>query len=560
MNRKETLGRLLLTLLTAFVMVAGAFVAAVPSFMDESETSDAVAVRELDEQTRVGGEAPSSAYTEEPAITLIEQANREAISNNPDPMVEESPYTRISKPEVQSNSMFEETPAQPDRGTRAASIDAGGPYGTISDPLYEGEAVNFDATFTGDDPALYQFRWEVTGDGVYDGPGTGDGWGAYGEMDYDHTYLDNNVGDVTVQAWDGSWTTMDYYQSMWKYDDTYSVNVGGYYTYTYGNQFTVQSHDITVDRLGGFKQQYWASPYPYMPYYIYNVRLWTTGGTLLGQTGALYPADGAWAWGDIPDVTLTAGSSYIVAWHCEPESTTVYPYYYPHIGTYTADAPDNDEVTWDGYRYYPGSDVFPTYGPYTGYAWFCDIDYYWEVATENVVEDTATVFVDNVAPIVINPQASVSQGLEGSDVSFIGSFIDPGLDDDWEYRWDWGDGTTSDWRSVSKYSGGIDVLVLHAWQMAAYGQDAVDQVTAALGSYATSVDLYDYGPIGENAAPELEFLLQYDVILVSLDYYISAGLGEDMGDVLADYSDTVRAGGFAGGVVQMTFNQIEVVP
>jgi hypothetical protein len=46
MNRKETLGRLLLTLLTAFVMVAGTFVAAIPTL--SVEDAGPVDVRELD--------------------------------------------------------------------------------------------------------------------------------------------------------------------------------------------------------------------------------------------------------------------------------------------------------------------------------------------------------------------------------------------------------------------------------------------------------------------------------------------------------------------------------
>jgi hypothetical protein len=324
---------------------------------------------------------------------------------------------------------------------------------------------------------------------------------------------------------------------MWEYDDTMDVYVGGYYTYTYGNQFTVGSHDITVDRLGGFKQQYWASPYPYMPYWIYNVRLWTTGGTMLGASGALYPADGAWAWGDIPDVTLTAGSSYIVAWHCEPESTTTYPYYYPHIG---GDSPGAaPEITWDGYRYYPGSDVFPTYGPYTGYYWFCDIDYYWEVVVPNTIEDTASVFVDNVAPIVINPQASVGQGQEGSEVEFTGSFLDPGLDDDWEYRWDWGDGTQSAWIPVSKFSGGVRVLWLHTYS--GYEDQIMDDLAAEMGSALIRQEEYDCGPLGNNDAPELDYMNQFDVIIIASNYIPSA----DVGDRLAEYC---AAG---GGVVEL---------
>jgi hypothetical protein len=553
MNRKETLGRLLLTLLTAFVMVAGAFVTAIPTLTVEENAPGVVDVRELDEETRVIGEAPISANTEIQGQSLIETTNEEIVSNDPDPMIEVNSATTRPAQEAKANTIFSE----PDRGTRSATVEAYGPYGTQSDPKYEGEIINFDSDVVGGINDDYRFRWEVTGDGIWDGPGAGNGWGAWGETAYDHTYLDNNVGTATVQAWDGTWTTTNYYTSMWQYDTTMTCNVGGYYLYTYGNQFTVLDHDITVDRLGGFRTSYWAYPYPQMPYYIENIRLWTTGGAMLGQTGALYPADDSWAWGDIPDVTLTAGQSYIVAWHCAPESMS-YPYYYPHIGTYMTDVPDNDEVSWDGYRYRYGSDVFPTYGPYSYYAWFCDIDYYWEVTVENTIEDSADVWVDNVAPIVINPQAVPSVGQEGYDVGFTGSFMDPGLDDDWEYRWDFGDGTFSPWFSVNKYSGGARVLFLHCMGAGpSYGFEDLEEGLLDMGPFITQLDSWDYGPTGENTVPDLDYLLQYDVIVVGTNFYNNNN--DEVGDRLADFSDVKGLQG-SGGVIIMAFGHYGADP
>jgi hypothetical protein len=563
MNRKETLGRLLLTLLTAFVMVAGAFAVALPTLTTEVETPASVDVRESDMETRVAGEAPASAFTTETqGNTITERQISE--SSIPDPMVMEIPETGPTARTERTGTATTEPQTPSSSGTRAATVEAYGPYGTMTDPLYEGEAITFESDVIGDINDNYQFRWDVTGDGVFDGPGAGAGWGAWGESDFDYTFLDNNLGVATVQAWDGTYTTTNYVGNMWEgYDMT--CNVGGYYSYTYGNQITIGDNDIIVDRIGGFKAQYWASPYPYNPWYYYNLRLWTTSGALLGQTGALYPADGDWAWGDIPDVTLYSGQSYIVAMHAEPLSTSTYPYYYPHVGSYYYDLQidDDDAMSFDGYRYYPDHDVFPSYGPYSNsYAWFVDIDYYWEVVVENVIEDTADVWVENVAPIVINPQAVPTTGVEGSGAGFTGSFMDPGLDDEWFYRWDWGDGTQSEWRKVNKYSGGARVLFLHCLGQPSgggYGMGTLFEDLQDLGPFITQLDEWDYSPApyGSDSVPELDYLLQYDVVVVGSNYYNSHNA--EVGDLLADFSDIKGAQG-SGGVITMSFSWYSVDP
>ena len=62
--RKESIGRLLLTLLTAFIMVAGVFVAAVQTWSTTTQPGDKpnqLAESELDIETRETGDAPVSA-------------------------------------------------------------------------------------------------------------------------------------------------------------------------------------------------------------------------------------------------------------------------------------------------------------------------------------------------------------------------------------------------------------------------------------------------------------------------------------------------------------------
>jgi hypothetical protein len=64
--RKESIGRLLLSLITAFIMVLGAFGAAVTSFSQmEQPDVPLAAENELDEGTREIGEAPISADIQE---------------------------------------------------------------------------------------------------------------------------------------------------------------------------------------------------------------------------------------------------------------------------------------------------------------------------------------------------------------------------------------------------------------------------------------------------------------------------------------------------------------
>lgn len=545
-------------------MVAGVFVAAVHTNVPVSEQpDDHLAASENDLRTREIGETPISANIAEPTSELTEGTNT---------VVEPQDHNIIEAPGLPTNLPEREvTPTastEPVRETRGASVEAYGPYGTKDDPKYEGEPILFESDIVGGSNMDYRFRWDVTGDGLWDGPGAGpDGWGAWGETDLDHEFCDNSMGDVVVQAWDGTWTTTNYYGQGWAgYDMT--QNVAGYYTYTYGNQITMQK-TVTVDRIGGYKSYYWwAYPYPYIPYFYENLRIWTTGGTSLRQTGPLYPADASWAWGDIPDIELTAGTSYVVSMHARQEYTS-YPYYYCHPGTYKTDAPDNGLWDWDGYRYYWAHDVFPTYGPYSSYAFFVDLDVYWEVTVENVIEDTAPIWVDNVAPTVIDPQATVTVGQEGSEIEAVGWFDDPGTCDEWWYRWVWGDGTMTDWFKVNKFDGGARILFIHAY-LTSYSQPVIDDIVAELGPFATIFDTFDYGPLGESAPPPLSTMLQYDLILTGNDYYVYDA-AETLGDRLADFMDDGGAvvaltfangfppgGGIAGRFIDDEYNPVEI--
>jgi hypothetical protein len=214
---------------------------------------------------------------------------------------------------------------------------------------------------------------------------------------------------------------------------------------------------------------------------------------------------------------------------------------------YDLDLDDDGALSYVGYRYYYNGG-FPRYGPYQNYAPCVDLGYYWTETTPNVIEDTPDVWVDNVAPIPMFADATPDVGTEGTPVTFTGALYDPGSADTWEYRWDFGDGEVSDWMPVRLIGGTGSVLILHSWQLSWYGQTCIDDITAALGGFAEVVDTFDFGPVGENKAPELSLLMDYDVVLVSMDYFIfDLSIENDLGDVLADYSD------LGGGVVPMCF-------
>jgi hypothetical protein len=87
----------------------------------------------------------------------------------------------------------------------SAEVDAGGPYGTQEDPYCVGDYIVFQADIIGGDEMNYKIRWDITSDGVFDGPGSApEYWGDYGESDLPYVFMDPFIGQATVEAWDGS--------------------------------------------------------------------------------------------------------------------------------------------------------------------------------------------------------------------------------------------------------------------------------------------------------------------------------------------------------------------
>src|SRR3989442_7755441 len=177
------------------------------------------------------------------------------------------------------------------------------------------------------------------------------------------------------------------------------------------------------------------------------------------------------------------------------------------------------------------------------------IDFRWTepLISPDVATATASLFIQNVAPIVSNIRSSPTPGLEGSPTSFLAQFSDLGLNETWQFRWKFfyppSGWTTGPWTDVSKFNGGAKVLLLHTF--AGDGTTLRNSVATTCGNFCTAIDAYDFGPTGVNTVPPLSTLLKYDVILVGTNYFNTHMV--EVGDKLADYMDA--AGSSGGGVI-----------
>jgi PKD repeat protein len=394
-------------------------------------------------------------------------------------------------------------------------LNAMGPYGTHDYPYYEGDTVPFSAKILHGNPADYMFRWDVNEDGEFEGPGSAPYfWGAFGETDYSHQYLDDFYGDAKVQAWDGiSMKEISGAGDIWGGSTFEQYLAGGYYA-THGLKFTV-NQDITVDQLGVYREYY--------PYQYYNIRLWTESGTLLRQVTNLTTPNYSWSWFSISPISLSAGNTYIVS---------------VGIRGYYQSGADNPGMTPDGvidpqgWVYYSNSPyAFPSNYNGNSPLPLVDINYSYSYLVPDPLEDLADVWVENVAPDIINVIATTNPGYEGIPVDFTASFEDPGLDDTWEYRWDFGDGTVSDW--IMGHSGQAKILLATTWRV--QNKNIIPELDAELGDFDLLIDTWDWGS-GYSGVPDIQKLLEYDVVVVAENYFAYENR-DPMGDVLANYSD-----------------------
>ena len=445
-------------------------------------------------------------------------------------IAEDNPVQAAPSQQTESGGRIEVTDVQPAQGTRApGSVDAGGPYG--GPDTYEGTELTFTATV--DDPVLIFFRWDIDCDGMWD-----TGWRLSVTMSDSITIEVNDdlYCDISVEAWDGiSMTT-----------EIISGDVMGgwtsFQTYVYprinGYQF-IAKQDLTINSLGWYRASY---SLPYRRLILWDFDTQTEVAICTPPNVAF-----SWNWCSIAPVTLGQGKKYIMGMDKLYEG---YPYYIPITSWANIDA-DTDEyellcrsMRWiyDGYG-------MPNYGCYVDYHVLLDFTWMWTKTVLETVSDTAFAEVNNVAPIVYNVQTNPSVAYEGTSTGFTVQFEDPGLDDDWWYKWHWGDGTETDWMPIKKLGGGAAVLILHT-HVAGDMDSWLPAFRTQCGAYCYQIDERRYGPYGSpaNTAVPYEEMLLYDVVIVSGNYIIPVGTAHAQGDELADYMDT------GGNVITMEFS------
>jgi hypothetical protein len=526
--RKESIGRLLLSIMTVFVMVAGVFAAAVLNnavTWEDGTSSDTIAPSELDNKEGGVGEAPTSANSRD---------NTEVIPSN---LIEKTPDTS-TQPLLPGEGSAKETPgssqrsstdttAPEPRGTRIAPgayVDAGGPYGTPADPLYEGDPTFFIANIYDDDIANYEFRWDIDDDGEYDTD-----WDS--SPFYFHTFTDDHVGVARVQAFDGTSTTVTK-TGIPLQEDTTMNDVRywpGYATVTWAWEFET-SQDIRITDLGFYRD---GNIYGYLgsaPEYVYKMTIWDSSQNRileLSNPSGFPSVDYSWNWFSVSPYTLPQGT-YRVS--CNAYTSGSYENLFPGVG-HPGTSPDG--IVDMNARWVIWDDQYP-------YLWdgdwglpALDFKYEYDEVTEVYLEDTAEVNVLNVAPIV-SGATSVPSGAElpeGSPVEFTASFTDPGVADTWEFRYIWGDGEVSDWVSIPKYSFAEpvnNVLYYCDYDTGDYGRRALDDI---------GLSYTDVGSSESQLVSELESGTDWDLAVVqNPNYYWSSSTL----DALDDY---VQAGG-----------------
>jgi hypothetical protein len=552
--RKETTARLLLSLFTAFIMVAGALGAALPAltqdWVGEESTLPSVvdeAASEQELEMSGTGDAPVSAGTSEIKDTVIsledlmntEYAGIPGVAPLPEQDTDELEED-IEEPE--------EPPIHIEHGSRSPdTVDANGPYGTGIPfaPKYEGDPIMLEAFIEPEDEQEnYKFRWDADGDGKFDGPGDAvdDFFGEDGENTLSWTFYDDYQGVALVQAWDGSWT--------WITDDGNIMDEGDYDSHwwwpghssmTWGYEFEV-TKDSQIDELGIFR----SSSYPYS---YYNIRIWDDTPSVIGYINYPSSSRNSWRWHSLSTpVDLYAGNTY-----------TISAYIYSFWGQMPMmDDPGDTEdgIVVLGDVVYGDYNVFPTI--VASSAPYPMIDFHYEATYPypNVLSDTADVLVWNREPTAFGASVTPSSTNEGEMGSeFTGWMVDLGLEDDWEYQWDFGDGQLSGWYPIDTWTGGIRCLLLHTFEYDTH-EEVMEWLEEAIGDrWLVRLDHWSLMDTSATAndIPTLDDLLPYDVVIFGVNYAwlipdLQDELKEETGDVLAEYADA------GGGIVQTMYS------
>jgi PKD repeat protein len=333
----------------------------------------------------------------------ISMDSEELISAD-EPEIEEEPINPISY-----------GPGDPEPLGNSVEVDALGPYGTPASPYYEGDTIDFQADIIDGNETDYYYRWDVDNDGLWetffkDSP--------KGDYNYSYTFLDDYNGQAKVQAWDGvSYISVTGNGTI--FNESLPTRIDETVNYrTMGFRFTPHQ-DITVLQMGAFNESYIR---------IYNIRLWTGGGSLLSQILDPLVPNGAWEWFNNVPLALYAGNDYIISIGFQGREVPA---------TRNPGKTPDEVIEPTESRFYYGSWGFPLYSGGETFLPLVDIryEYYYQ---HDSIEDYADVYVENVPP---TPDAGADIiTMVGDRIDFFGSFYDPGLFDTHDILWNFGDG------------------------------------------------------------------------------------------------------------------------
>jgi hypothetical protein len=407
----------------------------------------------------------------------------------------------------------EDSALRDSHGTRIAPgtwIDAGGPYGTPDDPLYEGWTQTFSPTMHVDDPNNYDWRWDI-----------GDGWTDWSSSpDYTTTFTDNPKGEAKVQAWDGTQTVVPEFGKPLDETDNIYMYAGNYDEVVFGYRFVplVDCQVVSLGRLHSTLDDI---------YECDAVYLWDESNPSTPLATAAPSQAYGWVWTSVTPVDIYAGQAYRVSFSVEME-----PWGYIRARNNPRDADGVINVDETVYKFnardvYPDS---PNGGGNTYYVPCVDIEWRVNRYYPEYVEAAAELFVQNVAPIV-TVTADPDTGLDGEAVRFLAEMSDPGLDDQWWYRVDlgWGFG---DWVMVPNYLFPLgkpnNILIYYD---GAAGRDYATQALNHIGLTYTLVSQ------DANLRNRLTDGTAWDLVIVDNPYYLLSQ------STLNDLEDYVIAGG-----------------
>ncbi len=432
-------------------------------------------------------------------------------------------------------------------GTRAGAISAGGPYGGPN--TFEGVDLSFTVTTT--DPTIIFFRWDFNNDGIFDLPDQ-TGGGLMGKWTLlktvPKTFNDDYMGNIVAEGWDGVSTKIIFNTGdnlgqpavvQWQINTANS-----------GMKFRAKA-TMQATQLGYFK---WAFTYDS----TFTLRLWDFATRV--QLGTCTPTGTllfTWHFCTLSSpVSLVTGKEYMLSSH---KAVNLAPRF---SGINTPPQPAKIETQGFWYRWGPVPQIVPPAQSclqcfpdiFASNSLIPKLDFKWQESftVPDAASSTAFLQINNVAPSVFDLQTNPSPGVEGTPVEFRARFNDPGLDDTWQVRWKFHDGTTTPFTVVSKFSGGAKVLILHSWSdqpgLYLFEANIKTALANACGNFCNRIDALDFGPLGQSRVPALSELTPYNVVLIGSNYFFNPAFANPLGDLLADYMDQ------GGNVVMMAFS------